>query len=412
MNMDEIDKLAQARNVFKQLGRTLNPMEYIRYHGYDSYRRVYDEITLVDNEMRQEAKSAKQDMNDFIHQARMAMKNREYPKVMYYAWQVIESLDRISDPVNRLENLQKEMISEYYNEQNIGNKEISEMHKSLSTKDVKSSDMRKLLYATAAPNIELTANLISKAGPIQWLKENIPTYRQMEGSMLDRIFRNKLHNQKEAARKALRIAERAFQTMKDVFVQLDTYRTEFSSYLDTAKRFQSKISSFKQEISNMYQDNFAETVSELMKRQETADKPTENPATIEGPQESTNNEVVVDNSAQMPNAQSCTNCQSLNPLDATTCDKCGGKLTPFYAEQPSQLAFDFGEGWSMAAPQQEKEVAAEYVANLAKLARLEVMRGNANIAGVLLVKASEICDRYNDEASAVKFLKAAERMLR
>lgn len=478
MHMDGLDKQAQARNVFKQLWRQ-NPMEYLRYYGYDSYQRTYDEITRVDTQMRQDAKGMKAQLRESLHQARMAMKNREYPKVMYYAWQVVEGLKKIFDPVEDLEKLRKDMLAEYYDQQGLSTEELSDMHEALRKQEtvpdqteqgqtVTSADLRRLLYTTAAPDPELVtqAHLISEAGPLEWLKENIPTYRQMEGAMLDKIFRNRMGKQKEAARKALRMAERSFNTMKDVFRQLDTHRTDFSAYLDTAKRFQSRIDTLKQELSGMYQEHFSQTINEMIQSPEagetappastdegsevvedtegsgTAGEGTEGTEGTEGAEgieetEGVGTEGVGDEAAGgaeevvdreladqpgVPNAKWCDTCLRINPLNAEKCDKCGGgDLKPYIATQkagPANISADMPEGaadFSMTEPVEEQasEAAksAKYVAHLAKRARYEADRGNHGIAGALLVRASEICDHYDDDFSADQFLKAAERML-
>lgn len=442
MHMDGIDKKAQARNVFKQVGRALNPMEYIRYYGYDSYQRVYDEITTVDTQMRDEAKQQKPEMRESIHQARMAMKNREYPKAMYYSWKVIEALENIFNPVSTLENIRKDMLAEFYDSQGLGQGELASMHETLRKKEpatssdnqtVTSSDLRRLLYTTAAPDPELItqAHLVSEAGPVEWLKENIPTHRQMEGAMLDKIFRNRMGKQKEAARKALRIAENSLKTMKDIFSQLDTHRTDFSAYLETAKRFQDRISTFKQDLSQMYQEHFSQTVNEMIQAPEVgkiappvsvdenteiAKIPTTPPwQNTESSSEPSTQGDLKEQTGFGFNAKWCDKCNRLNPLNAEVCDKCGeGSLQPYVAPNDLSMAAPVevvNEGDLDTGTVTDGVKAAKYVAQLAKRARYEVNQGHRDIAGALLVKASDICDQFDDEFSADQFLRAAERML-
>jgi hypothetical protein len=47
-----MDKEAQSKSILNMLSRNLNPMEMIRYHGFEEYKEVYDAITQVDSKLR------------------------------------------------------------------------------------------------------------------------------------------------------------------------------------------------------------------------------------------------------------------------------------------------------------------------------------------------------------------------
>lgn len=361
MNME---KEAQSRSPIKWLGRMLNPMEYIRYFGYDSYRRVYDAITEIDNDIRGRAQEKKDELRGFLHQARMSMKNREYQKVIYYAWELLESVDGIFDRVDELEKLRSDMMAEFYASGNVSKSELEEMEKSLgkvvkpvqkplaSGKIKVPAALERLLYSTG--NKVTKEGLESTAGMTEWLEENIPTWRQMEGSMLDKIFRNKMYKQKEAARKALQIAEVSFNTIKDVFSALDSARTDFSTYLSTAQRAREKFKKQKEDLSILYNEYFKAT------------EPV----------------VTIDQNAYIPATQPPVEKPENKPPEA-----------PLQGDEPVQKA-------------------AEIIKQLIQKASTAKKRGDPNTAIVLLVKASEICDLYNNDTSSISILKAAKRILK
>lgn len=349
MNMD---KEAQSRSPIKWLGRMLNPMEYVRYFGYDSYRRVYDSITEIDNDIRGRAVARKDELRDFLHQARMGMKNREYPRVMYYAWKILESMDGMFDRVDELELLRSEMMSEYYSSGDVSKQEQGEMERSLGKPVERPLAQRRVKVPTASVTKE---GLTSTAGVTEWLEENIPTWRQMEGSMLDRIFRNKMYKQKEAARKALQMAEVSFKTIQDVFAALDSARTDFSAYLSTAQKAREKFNKQKNELSVLYNQYFQTDPGPVTVDQQPVTQEPTQPAPL--PQEPTP-QPILEETVEVPAA------------------KAAGELLQLILK-----------------------------------ANTAIKKGEKKTAGFLLVKASEICDLYNNEKSAIRILKAAKRML-
>ncbi len=387
MNME---KEAQRRSALKWLGRKLNPMEYVRYYGSEAYRRVSDTIADIDSDMRERAKAAKSDMRADLHEARMAMKNREYPKVMYYSWKLIDALDGLFNRLGELEQLRADIISEHY-QSDVGgltSTQLSEMQQEIggipenlapgSVTMPSTAEFRGLLHAVGAPDPNITKEaLFSEAGPIQWLRENIPTYKQMEGSLLDRIFRNKMGKQKEAARAALRMAEKSFNAMGGVFDKLDSSRGDFSAYFEAAQNYKNSLQTHKQHLSSLYRENFSQTVNQMLEGQEEAGAPETPPPPTE-------------QAAQEPPAQ------------------------PEQPEQPeAQEQPEIPDLETQPAPQEEPmQEAAAYVVDLVKRAKKAAHNGDKGIASALLVKASEICDDNDATEQSIVLLRAAEEVLK
>ena len=74
--MSNFEKEAQKRSLIKGLGRALDPMGQLMYHGFGDYRKIYDAISSVDKKMRERALKSNPTMNKGVHEARMAFKRR------------------------------------------------------------------------------------------------------------------------------------------------------------------------------------------------------------------------------------------------------------------------------------------------------------------------------------------------
>lgn len=410
-----LEKEAQRKSLLNMMGRGLNPMEYARYMFSRKYRDVYNTITRVDKEMRKEALGKEKDLRETIHKARMAYKNREYPAVIYHSWKLQSDLNEIFGKISDLESVRERVMEEFYGESTkLSDDEIRQMSETLGKKSspapAKAASLEHLLYAAAAPDVN-DLGILKQAGPMQWLKENIPTSRQMEGALFDRIFRNKVGKQKEAARKALQLAEKAFSSMKDVFRQLDAARTDFSSYITIAEKFKSRLDQQTQELSSLYQANFADIVPEMTETNK--DKSGEEALPID----------------QAPTSQAPAG-ESASPADQVS-EPTGQvesvNLPPSSEQAPASSEEAIVEPVSGAAPPQagddDEEVpptmrsnqlvgqAAERVNALLKQAKLEEVAGNRGVSAALLVKASEVCDFYDAEDDATRFILAAEKVL-
>lgn len=386
----------------------------------ERYREVYNKIKTVDSEMRNKALENDPDIRDTLHKARMSYKNREYPKVVFYTWKILESMSGVFDSIDDLEQFKETVIKDFYKSRGdqLSDEELTQMSESLGAKPLaqgpvqmpKASSFECLFYTVAAPDPNLSIGMIKQAGPVQWLKENIPTFNQMEGALLDRIFRNKMGKQREAARRALNIAENAHSSIKEMFKLLDSARTDFTSYISIARKFRNKFNQQKQELSTIYQTHFADIVPEK----------TEVPA---APVPATPIEVVKETLPSEPQAQvpsaapvvpSTAPTESIIPPPSPV-------EQPLPVEQPPESAeadWEFEESGppTLTSAQMEEFRAnmgkpAAQVINLWKAAKIAASRGDRGISAALLAKASEICDDNDDEADAKLLLQAAERVL-
>lgn len=369
-----IEKEAQGRSITNMLGRALNPMEWVRYYGFSEYRRLYDAVTELDTSMRAAVKERDPDIRTSLHEARMAMKNREFPKVLYYALKLIQSVDGIFD-VSKIEEITSEIFTKEQeaSQSSITDEQRQEMEEALGERPLQGqaqfpteASLEILLRASAVPE------LISEAGAIQWLQENIPTAKQMKGNILDRIFRNKAGKQKEAAKEALRLAEQAYSSIKTLFDKLDAARTDFNKYISTVKYYQGLFAKYKGRLSALYQANFSGIVP--AKKEVSEAPPAETPATTAPPVEA-------------PPATAPA------PAPATTPAKAPAK--PKRRQKKPEMAS-----------------AAEVVIDLVGRAKLAAKDGDFGIASALLVKASEIYDHYDNEEKSIELLIAAEKLLK
>jgi len=358
-----IEKEAQSRSVTNMLGRALNPMEWVRYYGFSDYRRLYDAITELDTSMRTAVKERDPDIRTALHEARMAMKNREFPKVLYYALKLIQSVDGIFD-VSKIEEITSEIFTKEQeaSQGSITDEQRQEMEGALGQGPLQGqaqfpteASLEILLRASAVPE------LISEAGAIQWLQENVPTARQMKGNILDRIFRNKAGKQKEAAKEALRLAEQVYGFIKTFFDKLDSARTDFNKYISTVKYYQGLFAKYKARLSVLYQANFAGIA----------------PAKEEG--------------SEIPPA--------ITPIPAATTATPPVAVTPPVAE-------------TVTEPVAEAKPKRSGIIDLVGRAKIAARAGDFGIAAALLVKASEIYDNYDDEDKSIELLVQAENLLK
>lgn len=397
-----LEKQAQKKSVVNILNRNLNPMEIARRTFSPRYNEVYNKIKEVDTNMREIALSSDPGIRDSLHEARMAYKNREYPKVVFYAWKLLESVDGIFDGIDELEQIKDMVMREFHEDSSkLTDEEIAQMNKALgkpATKLPKASKLKYLLYTVAAPDIEL----LKTADSAQWLKENIPTFHQMEGALLDRIFRNKLGKQREAAKRALNIAEKVYSSIKEVFRLLDEARTDFSSYISIAKRFQNKFDQQKQELSTLYQTYFADIVPS----NHTEQTPPVAPVVTQPP--------TVPQPLEVPQANISTPGEPVSSSELIeTSEPIQAPVFPQEQEQvPEQAESEYEESGPPTLPSIQINKPAAMVVYLWKKAEAEAKKGNKGISAALLAKASEICDDNNDSNHAKLLIQAAEKVLK
>lgn len=397
------DKYAQRRSVVRQIGRALNPMEHLRYR-FDEYKEMFDEIEEIDSSMRQKALGQKDELRDLLHEARMAMKQRKFPSVVYYAWKIVNSIDGVFDEVKNLDILKTKYLKEQYGRTDLLPSQIREMDEALKQKSTKSNvrfpkaaKMEILLRAAATPDADLITKgeLISSAGPVQWIKENIPSFEGMKVDLMDRVFRNKTHKQREAARQAMRIAERAYSSINNVFEKLDSHRTDFSSYIDEANKAKNMFDEELSTLSKLYQDHFSHIVPEV-KEESTPAAPREAPP---APRESSveQPEVVPDIPVETPQDETIEVGTDELIVDPD--------MVP--QSDTEQLSFDFPQPHTEEELEQQ-HVAASEIVSLIDRSKVSLASGHRGVAIALLARASEICDNFGAEESSSRLLEIAQ----
>src|SRR5690606_12678299 len=108
------EKYAQRRSVVRQVGRALNPMEHARRYLSDEYSQMTEEIKAIDTSMREKALGQNDELREYLHEARMAMKQRKFPSVVYYAYKLVSSIDGVFEEVSKLNHLKDEYLEQQY----------------------------------------------------------------------------------------------------------------------------------------------------------------------------------------------------------------------------------------------------------------------------------------------------------
>lgn len=238
------EKEAQQRSFTKAIGRVLNPMEWIRQISSGKYRRMISEIDVIDNIMRNSIARIKPDLRERLHQARMAFKNREYRRVFQYASDILDGVNGVLiDQMEELENVSREIYDEF------------------SKDTVDDYQRQKIDKQLGLPKTQVAASIqserIIEAGIGQWLQEKIPTKKEIEGTLFDKIFRNMQGKQQEAARQALVVAERTYDLIQQAFDALDNNRRNIVEYIRLAKYYQNKLSVENEHLRRMYFNYFS-----------------------------------------------------------------------------------------------------------------------------------------------------------
>jgi hypothetical protein len=429
--MSNISKEAQERSVWKELGRAFNPKEQFRYHGFKDYREIYDAISKVDKDMRAKALEEAPGTKDSIHEARMAFKRREFPKVVYYAMKVMDSVAGVFDEVEKLNEIRQTMFSRFYagnaGKGGLSDEQLREMHEALGRKPAEDkkakAHIQSLLYTTAVPEPwEINSEaIIRQAGPMQWLREQAPSWKGMKFDLIDSVFQNRAAKQRAAAKEALRIAEDSYKKIKEIFSNLEDNLSNFSEYVKIANTAKTSMDGFREKLRGIYQKNFADIVPDMSNYNEKADE--SGGAKVEG-DEATKDQ------ARMPER----NVPPTQPMEAQP----SAQTQPMPAQQPEQLSlqfpqapqepspqlsFDFTSGLELDNSGQLLQPVDEYgqpiaaaaaadrdVMRLLKRAQVAMDCNQRGLAVALLVKASDICDLFNKESQAIDLLKTAQRI--
>ena len=346
--MNNFEKEAQKRSVKKMLGRALNPMEWIRQMSSSKYRRLIAAVDTVDKTMRDNIKRLKPDLREHLHQARMAMKNRDFRRVFQYTNSLLDSVNGVfSDQMDELEAIGREVYAEF-SQDTMDEFERRQLEEELG--------VRKAPQVTSSTEPEL----IIEAGVTQWIQEKMPTRKEFEGVFFDKIFKNMQGKQQNAARDALAIAESTYALIDRAFAALDDNRRNIMEYVRLSKDYQKKLAIEKDRLKRMYVNYFPAV---------EPTKPIEEPAGA--PQSPANTAPPVAPQTATPPPQA--------PLQSTP------PIIPGNPQDPSQTK------------------ANDMVAN----ARREILNGRIGIGIALLAKASELCDQFGDEQRSISLLKVA-----
>jgi len=237
--MNNFEKEAQKRSVTRMLGRAINPMEWVRQMSSSKYRRMITAVDSVDKIMRDNIIRLKPDLRERLHQARMAFKNRDLRRVFQYTSEILDTINGVFiDQIDELDAVSREILAEFSQD-------------TMDEHDRQQLEQQLGIYRTprtAAANPEL----VIEAGITQWIQEKIPTRKEIEGTLFDTIFRNMQGKQVESARQALAIAERAYESVDQIFDTLDANRRNIAEYVRLAKDYQRRIGVEKERMKRMY----------------------------------------------------------------------------------------------------------------------------------------------------------------
>lgn len=237
--MNNFEKEAQKRSVTRMLGRAINPMEWVRQMSSSKYRRMITAVDSIDKVIRDNITRLKPDLRERLHQARMAFKNRDLRRVFQHTTEILDTINGVFiDQIDELDAISNELLQEF-------------SQSTMDEYDRQQLEQQLGIYRTpkaASSNSEL----VIEAGITQWIQEKIPTKKEIEGTLFDKIFRNMQGKQVESARQALSIAERAYESVDQIFDTLDANRRNIAEYVRLARDYQRRIGVEKERLKRMY----------------------------------------------------------------------------------------------------------------------------------------------------------------
>jgi hypothetical protein len=354
--MNNFEKEAQQRSMTKAVGRAVNPIEWVRQLSSQKYRALIKEVDRVDAYMRNRVLELKPYLKDQLHQARMAMKNHEYRLVFQYATSILNSVDGVFiEKMNDLDAVGRR-VYEDFSKDRMSEEERRNLEEDLFREPIREKDS------------EIKRELVIEAGITQWLQEKMPTKRELEGNLFNKIFQNVKGKQQEAARDALKVAEKSYTIVTEAFERLDDERRNISEYVRLAREYHKNLSLEKFKLRKLYSNHFPPEIKE----QKDEEPPVE----------------------QAPVVMPPVPVPAVIPPTPTTPQST--------AQSPAQTL--------SAAPDQntESEDPNKKNANdLIQRAKRAVFAGDVGVGIALLVKASELCDEIGDEPRSIGLLKAA-----
>jgi hypothetical protein len=221
--------------------------------------------------------------------------------------------------------------------------------------------------------------LVIEAGITQWLQEKIPTRRELEGNLFNKIFQNVKGKQQEAARDALNVAEKSYTLVTEAFSRLDDERRNISEYVKLAREYHKNLSLEKRKLQKLYSNYFP---PEIKEQEDAARESPEAQAPVVAPPAAP--------PAQVPSTPAAP------PPPAT----------PPAVVEPSEQTPPAATALNTEPEDPNKKKANDLI----QRAKRAVFAGDVGIGTALLVKASEICDECGDEQSSISILRAAARL--
>jgi len=353
--MNNFEKEAQQRSVTKAVGRAVNPMEWVRQLSSKKYRELIWAVDRVDEKMRRRVLDLKPTLRDQLHQARMAMKNHEYRRVFQYATSIINSVDGVFvENMGELDEIGRRVYQDFSKDR-MSDEEREQLEEDL---------FREPFHEKVS---ELKRELVIEAGITQWLQEKLPTKRELEGNLFNKLFQNIKGKQQEAAREALASAERIYTLITEAFSRLDGERRNIMEYVKLAREYHKNLATEKRKLQKRYVDYFPASEPEVQQPETGTPVPQQIPA------------------AQAPAAPQV-------PAPAPT--------PPAVVEPPKPE--------TTPDPNDPNQKTA--VNELVNRAKLAIFKGEAGVGIALLVKASEICDEMGDEQRSISLLRSAAQL--
>jgi len=337
----------------------------------------------------------------------MAMKNRQYPRVIYHAWRLLNITDNVVADMSKLEKIRDKQFDKFYGK-NLTPTQKKNLHEGLVGQASTPAPTKLLTASTPDPE------LITQAGIMQWLKEVLPTQRELQGEVLDRIFKNKISKQREGARDVLREAEGIYKGMTGLFSRLDDARTDFNKYMETVSSWKEDYNEFKTTLTALYREHFDELIPEEVKAADPVQAPIEEPApqaetagesTPESETVEVTDEELMEDSTPQPQTEAVPTVPETTHPESVMEDP----HTPddaAYGEEAPDIPMEQEDTGNIA----DYVVAEKYTLSLIRKAEKALEEGDKGVAVALLAKASEVADDHGAEKVSASLLEEALRI--
>lgn len=277
-------KEAQQRSIINRLVETINPLTGVRTWLSPEYSQHLEALKTIDDNLRRIAIDYEPNLRKAVHESRMAFKERLYPQVVVNSYSILQFAQEIFKDVDQLVNLENQALKEFYQSPGTSTPEdLSKVHEEFekfkATKSTpgKKADFEALLMVQGMLQ---TPDLLSSAqfdpqSVLYYMKEKLPTWRGMQGAVLEKVYRNKLYKQRLAAQKMKDITDRLYKYIQDTFKRLDNARAkgEISAYVTAANDFKKLMQRTTAEWFGLYEQNFKELVPDVTNKQQAASIP-------------------------------------------------------------------------------------------------------------------------------------------